>query len=55
MDTKKLANKFEENPMAFLAVGAAFMTGFAKLVDAAAHARGSNAYAKQVNHRVKKK
>lgn len=42
-----------ENPMLTIAAAAAVVTATAKLIDAAGHARGSNAYAKDVNRRVK--
>lgn len=42
-----------ENPMLTLAAAAAVVTATSKLIDAVGHARGSNAYAKDVNRRVK--
>ena len=42
-----------ENPMQTLAAIAAITLAGAKLIDAAGHARGSHAYAKDVNRRVK--
>ena len=50
---KALDEAFQENPAIMLGVGAAFLTGLAKLVQAVAHARGSNAYARDVNRRVR--
>jgi hypothetical protein len=44
-----------ENPVATIAVIAVAVTAAAKLIDAAGHARGSNAYAKQVNAKLKNK
>lgn len=44
-----------ENPIVFLGVAAAFVGSSAKFIDAVGRVRGSNAYAKQVNHRVKRK
>ena len=37
-----------------LGIGAAVLTAVGKFIDAAGHARGSNAYAKDVNRRIKK-
>jgi hypothetical protein len=42
-----------ENPMLTIAAIATVVTATAKLIDASGHARGSNAYAKDVNRRVK--
>lgn len=45
----------EEHPVATIAVAAMTVTAVAKLIDAAGHAAGSAAYAKQVNHRINSK
>jgi len=50
-----LKRQAQENPVAALLVGAMVVTATAKLIDAAGHAAGSKAYAKQVNHRIKSK
>ena len=55
INTKKLVEAFEDNPVAFMAAGSGLLIGFSKIIDAAGHARGSNAYAKQVKHRIKTK
>lgn len=47
-----LKRSAEENPVATLIVAAFVITATAKLVDAAGHAAGSRAYARQVNHRI---
>jgi hypothetical protein len=49
-----LKRQAEENPIVALGVGAATLTALGKLIDALGHARGSNAYAKDVNRRIKK-
>jgi len=49
-----LMHQAEENPIAALAVAAAVFTGLSKFIDASGHAVGSRAYAKQVNHRIRK-
>lgn len=51
----KLKAYWNENPLAVLGVGAAVVTAVAKLLDASSAAQGRRAYAKQVNHRIKKK
>lgn len=55
IDTQRIMREFENNPIAFMAAGAAFLTGFGKLIDGASAAWGRRAYAKQVNYRVKHK
>jgi hypothetical protein len=50
---ENLKRQAEDNPILALGVGAAFLTAFGKFVDAAGHARGSHAYAKDVNRRVR--
>lgn len=42
-----------QNPIETIAVASAVIIATSKLIDAAGHARGSNAYAKDVNRRVK--
>lgn len=53
--TETLTRSFQENPVVTIGVGAAFITSLAKFISAIGNARGSHAYAKQVNHRVKGK
>lgn len=50
-----LKRSAQENPVATLAVAALVITATAKFIDAAGHATGSRAYAKQVNHRINSK
>lgn len=50
---ENLKRQAEDNPVVALGVGAAFLTAFGKFIDAAGHARGSHAYAKDVNRRIK--
>lgn len=52
---EKLLRAFDENPLAVIAVGAAAMTAFAKVVDALSSIQGRRAYAKQVNAKAKRK
>jgi len=48
-----LKKKWEEDPLVVLGVGAAVVTAAAKLIDSLSARRGRNAYARQVNYRVK--
>jgi hypothetical protein len=48
----KLKQKFEEDPITTILVGAMAVTAAAKLIDAASAAQGRRAYAKQVQYRV---
>jgi hypothetical protein len=49
----KLQTSWEENPIAVLAVSAAFMTASAKLIDSISAVQGRRAYARQINHKTK--
>jgi hypothetical protein len=51
---EKLKLQAEENPIVALGIGAAILTAVGKFIDAAGHYRGSNAYARDVNRRIKK-
>jgi hypothetical protein len=55
LDLTPLKRAWNENPMLVLGVGAAAVTAASKLIDAVSAAQGRKAYAKQVNHSVKKK
>ncbi len=55
IDTEKLREAFEDNPVGFMAAASGLLIGLSKIIDAAGHARGSNAYAKQVKYRIKTK
>lgn len=50
---KNLKNAAIENPLVTIVVVAAAVTAASRLINAAGHARGSNAYAKQVNAKLK--
>jgi hypothetical protein len=52
---EKLKQKFNEDPMTVIVVGALAATAVAKLVDAISAAQGRHAYAKQVDYRVNSK
>jgi hypothetical protein len=49
----RIVRAFEENPVSFMAAAGAVLMGVSKLVEAAGNARGSNAYARDVNRRVR--
>ncbi len=51
---KKLRDKFNEDPVAVILVFAAAATATAKIIDAMSAAQGRKAYAKQINHKVRK-
>lgn len=50
----KLKAQFEDNPIAVIGVGAMAVTATAKLIDSVSAAQGRKAYAKQINHKVKR-
>lgn len=50
---KKLQQKWEDDPMQCIVVGALAATAAAKLIDAVSAAQGRRAYAKQVDYRVR--
>lgn len=49
----KIKQKFNEDPLTVIVIGALATTATAKLIDALSAAQGRRAYAKQVNYRVK--
>lgn len=53
IDIDQLTRKFEENPVAFMAAAGGLLMGVSKIVEAAGKWRGSNAFARDVNRRVK--
>lgn len=55
LDLTPLKRAWNENPVLVLGVGAAAVTAVSKLLDSVSAAQGRKAYAKQVNHSVKKK
>jgi hypothetical protein len=54
-DLTPLKRAWNENPLLVIGVGAAAVTAASKLLDSVSAAQGRKAYAKQVNHSVKKK
>lgn len=55
IDTDQLKRHFEENPVAFMAAAGGLLIGLSKLIEAVGNTRGSNAYARQVNYRIRHK
>jgi len=53
INVDRLVRKFEEDPVPFMAAGAALLMGFSKIVQAVGDSRGSHAYAKDVNRRLR--
>lgn len=51
---EKLKQQWDENPLVVIGVISGAVVATAKLVDAVSAAQGRRAYAKQVNHKVKK-
>jgi hypothetical protein len=49
----RLKAQAEENPLLALVVGAGFLTAAGKFIDAAGHATGSRAYARQVDNKIR--
>jgi len=52
---EKLKKQFEENPLATIAVCALAVNAAAKLIDAYSAAKGRNAYAAQIAHKINSK
>jgi hypothetical protein len=51
----KLNEQWNENPMTVIAVGALASTALAKLITAVGGYRSQNAYARQINFKIKNK
>lgn len=51
---ENLKREATANPTAALGIATVLIAASAKLIDAMGHAKGSNAYAKQVRHSIKK-
>jgi hypothetical protein len=49
----KIIRAFEENPIAFMAGAGAMLMGVSKVIEATGNYRGSSAYARDVNRRVR--
>jgi hypothetical protein len=53
INTEKLKQEFEQNPVAFMMATGAVLMGASKVIEAYGNFRGSSAYARDVNRRVK--
>jgi hypothetical protein len=51
----KFKQAWDENPVAVLAAGGLTITAVAKLIDSFSAARGRNAYARQVDYKLRRK
>lgn len=52
-DTTRLKHQIEEQPLVAAGIGAALLTGSAKLLNAVSAARNSKTWRKEVNRRTK--
>ena len=48
-----LIRSFEEHPVGFMAAAGGLLIGIGKIVEAVGNSRGSHAYARDVNRRVR--
>lgn len=53
INADELVRRFEENPIAALAAFGMLLTGLSKIIDAVGSAKGSRAYARDVDRRIK--
>jgi len=53
INQEKLKKEFEDNPIAFLSAAGAVLFGVSKVIEAYGNFRGSSAYARDVNRRVR--
>ena len=53
IDTDKIVRAFEENPVIFMGAAGAVLMAFGKIIEATGNYRGSSAYARDVNRRVR--
>lgn len=53
LNTVRIMRKFEEDPVPFIAASAGLLIGISKIITAVGNSRGSHAYARDVNRRVK--
>lgn len=51
---ENLKTQAEKNPIVAMGVAAALITAISKFIDAQGHAKGSRAYAKDVERRIRK-
>lgn len=53
IDTDKIVRRFEDEPVPFMAAGAGLLMGISKIIQAVGDSRGSHAYARDVNRRIR--
>jgi hypothetical protein len=53
INTDRLIREFEANPVAFMAAAGGLLMGVSKIVEAVGNSRGSHAYARDVNRRIR--
>ena len=53
INTDQIKRAFEENPVAFLGASGALLMGISKIIEAYGNYKGSSAYARDVNRRVR--
>lgn len=54
LDTDKIVRRFEEDPATFMAASAGLLMAIGHIIKAVGDSRGSHAYARDVNRRVRK-
>lgn len=54
INVDRLVRKFEEDPVPFMAATAGLLMGISKIVQAVGDSRGSHAYARDVNRRIRR-
>lgn len=55
INTDSLVRAFENNPTGFIAAVGGLLLGIGKIITAVGESRGSHAYARQVNYRIRNK
>lgn len=54
IDYNKIVRAFEDNPVPFLGAASAVLIGIGKVIQAVGDSRGSHAYARDVNRRIRR-
>jgi hypothetical protein len=53
IDVKTIQQEIEKNPVGFMLAASGLLMGLAKIVQAVGDSRGSHAYARDVNRRIR--
>ena len=53
IDAKTIQHEIEKNPIGFMLAASGLLMGFARIIKAVGDSRGSHAYARDVNRRIK--